>query len=129
MDFIERLAEQKILAAMERGEFDNLPGLGKPLELDDDSNVPPELRVAYRILKNAGFVPPEVEVRREIADAESLLMRALTPTERGEANRRLEFLLTKLSAMRGGVRDARLEAAYYDKLAAKLRTRRGETRS
>lgn len=129
MDFIERLAEQRILAAMERGEFDNLPGLGKPLELDDDSNVPPELRVAYRILKNAGFLPPEVELRREIADAESLLVQSLTPAERSAANRRLEYLLTKLAAMQHGTRDARLEAAYYDKLAAKLRTRRGETRS
>ncbi|HEY8540610.1 MAG TPA: DnaJ family domain-containing protein [Steroidobacteraceae bacterium] len=129
MDFIERLAEQRILAAMERGEFDNLPGAGKPLDLDDDANVPPELRVAYRILKNAGFVPPEVELRREIADAESLLVQALSPAERSAANRRLEFLLTKLSAMRGRARDARLEAAYYDKLADKLRARRGETGS
>jgi len=57
----DSIAEKKIAEAMERGEFDDLPGAGRPLELDDDANVPEDLRVAYRILKNAGFVPPEVE--------------------------------------------------------------------
>ena len=58
LDFI---AEQKIAEAIENGDFDDLPGAGKPLELDDDSLVPEDLRLAYRILKNAGFVPPEVK--------------------------------------------------------------------
>jgi hypothetical protein len=123
MNIVERIADRRIREAMERGEFDNLPGTGKPLALDDDSNVPPELRVAYRILKRSGFVPPEVELRREIANAEQLLVGALTPAERGAANRRLDFLLTKLAAMRGGSRDARVESAYYDSLASKLRDR------
>ena len=46
--------------------FDDLPGSGRPLELDDDRLVPEELRVAWRILKNAGFVPPEIEALRDI---------------------------------------------------------------
>ncbi len=58
LDFI---AEQRIAEAIENGDFDDLPGSGKPLELDDDSLVPEELRLAYRVLKNAGFVPPEIE--------------------------------------------------------------------
>ena len=58
---LEFIAEQRIAEAIENGDFDNLPGAGKPLELDDDSLVPEELRLAYRILKNAGFVPPEIE--------------------------------------------------------------------
>lgn len=58
LDFI---AERKIAEAIANGDFDDLPGSGKPLELDDDSLVPEELRLAYRILKNAGFVPPEIE--------------------------------------------------------------------
>ena len=57
---LEFIAEQKIAEAIANGDFDDLPGAGKPLELDDDSLVPEELRLAYRILKNAGFVPPEV---------------------------------------------------------------------
>jgi hypothetical protein len=54
------LAERRIEEALARGELDDLPGAGRPLELDDDPLIPADLRVAYRILKNAGYVPPEV---------------------------------------------------------------------
>ena len=64
---LEFLAQRKIEEAIARGEFDDLPGAGRPLELDDDPLVPEELRVAYRILKNAGYVPPEVQALNEIA--------------------------------------------------------------
>jgi hypothetical protein len=124
MNVIEKIAEQRIREALERGEFDNLRGAGKPLALDEDSDVPQELRAAYRILKNSGFVPPEVELRREIANAEQLLLEALTPADCEHANQRLEFLLMKLAAARGGARDARVEAAYYARLADKLTARR-----
>ena len=67
------LAEQKIAEAVSRGELDNLPGAGKPLELDDDSHVPGDLRAAYRILKNAGYVPPEVHTLNQIAALERLV--------------------------------------------------------
>jgi Domain of unknown function (DUF1992) len=129
MNAIERLAEQRILEAMERGDFDHLPGAGKPLNLDEDKDVPIELRAAYRILKNAGFVPPEIELRREIANAEQLLAQALSSGERQAASERLEFLLIKLAASRRGLRDAQVEAAYYDKLAERVQSRTGEHRS
>jgi hypothetical protein len=129
MNAIELIAEQRIREAMARGDFDRLSGMGKPLELDDDKDVPADLRVAYRILKNAGCVPPEIRLRREIASAEQLLTQALSSGERQAANQRLEFLLMKLSAIRRGSRDARVEAAYYDKLAEKVQSRTGEHRS
>jgi hypothetical protein len=127
MNAIERIAEQRIREALERGEFDNLRGMGHPLNLDDDADVPSELRAAYRILKNSGFVPPEIELRRDIANVEQLLTQALTPADRDNANRRLEFLLVKLAASRGGARDAHVEAAYYARLAEKLQTQRAQT--
>ena len=68
------LIERRIDEARRAGAFDDLPGAGRPLELDDDRLVPEELRVAWRILKNAGFVPPEVEALR---DLDALLGRAL----------------------------------------------------
>lgn len=68
------LIERRIDEARRRGAFDDLPGSGRPLEFDDDRLVPEELRVAWRILKNAGFVPPEVEALRDI---DALLGRAL----------------------------------------------------
>ena len=69
----DALAEKKIAEAIARGELDDLPGAGKPLQLDDDANVPEDLRVAYRILKNAGFVPPEIDSLREIGQLERLV--------------------------------------------------------
>jgi hypothetical protein len=68
------LIERRIEEARRQGAFDDLPGAGRPLELDDDRLVPEELRVAWRILKNAGYVPPEVEALRDI---DALLGRAL----------------------------------------------------
>ena len=129
MNAIERLAEQRIREALERGEFDNLRGAGQPLDLDDDIDVPAELRTAYRILKNSGYVPPEVELRRDIANAEQLVAQALTPADRKSANQRLDFLLMKLAASRGGARDSRVEAAYYERLTEKLKARSTEGRS
>ena len=55
------LAERRVAEAIARGELDDLPGAGRPLDLDDDALVPEELRAAYRILKNAGIAPPEVK--------------------------------------------------------------------
>jgi hypothetical protein len=57
----ELIAERKIAEAIARGELDDLPGAGRPLDLDDDAMIPEELRLAHRILKNAGYVPPELE--------------------------------------------------------------------
>ncbi len=69
----DAVAEERIQEAMRRGEFDNLPGAGRPLDLDEDPLVPAELRVANRILKNAGCVPPELIERREMAALEASL--------------------------------------------------------
>ncbi len=70
---LDFLVEQKLLEAVSRGELDNLPGAGRPLDLDDDPLVPEELRVAHRILKNAGCVPPEVAARAKAARKLALL--------------------------------------------------------
>ena len=68
-----RLIENKIRAAIERGEFDNLPGKGKPLDLTEYFNTPGDLRLGYAMLKSAGHVPVEVELRREIEALEARL--------------------------------------------------------
>lgn len=73
MTLLDQLAEQHILAALSRGELDNLPGAGQPLLLDDDSHVPPELRAGYRLLKNSGYLPVELEMRREAVELNELL--------------------------------------------------------
>ncbi|KAA3632181.1 MAG: DUF1992 domain-containing protein [Proteobacteria bacterium] len=120
MFLIDEIAEQRIREAIERGEFDNLPGKGEPVVLDDDTLVPDTLRVAYRILKNAGFVPPEVELRREIDDVEQLLAGAIGPEQRDAAERRLRYLLTRLDLARGGGGSLLMESRYHGRLSARL---------
>ena len=63
---IESSVENQIRKAMAEGEFDNLPGKGKPLDLSKDRLVPEHLRTAYHILKNAGFVPEEIRLKKEM---------------------------------------------------------------
>ncbi|MEO8042027.1 MAG: DUF1992 domain-containing protein [Acidobacteriota bacterium] len=65
---IESAIEQKIREAIARGEFDNLAGSGKPLDLEAYFNTPEDLRMAYSILKSNEFVPEEVEIFRDIAE-------------------------------------------------------------
>lgn len=88
------LVERRLEEAAANGELSGLPGEGRPLELDDDAMVPPELRVAYRIVRNAGFVPPELSA---IAEVQTLI----GAIERGEGepgSRRLQALLVQLES-------------------------------
>lgn len=116
MQGFEAVIEQRIAEAARRGEFDNLPGCGRPLVLDDDRLIPEELRVAYRILKNAGYVPPEVETLREIAELEHLVQRASGEARDG-ALKKLRLLTMRLES-RGS--NLELEAAYYNRFVSKL---------
>ncbi len=99
MLFLEVLAERKIREAMERGEFANLPGAGKPLRLEDDSMIPEDLRVAYKILRNAGCIPPELEVRKEIITLRDLLRTIEDEEARRDTIRELNYRLLKLGVM------------------------------
>ncbi|MFO7277270.1 MAG: DUF1992 domain-containing protein [Pseudomonadota bacterium] len=128
MDPVTALAERRIREAMERGEFDNLPGAGQPLDLDDDSHVPEELRAAYRLLKNAGMVPPELELRRELANAEQLLALASTPEERSVAYRRWRVLEARLALTAGHRRSMQLEQQYFSRVLEKLSGAREDER-
>ncbi len=97
MDIFEKIAEGKIREAMEEGLFDNLPNKGKPLKFEDDQWVPEDLRLAYKILKNAGCIPPEMEIRKEIKDLKDLLKTIDDDQERIKKIRELNFKLLKLN--------------------------------
>lgn len=103
MKLLDALVEQRIAAAAARGEFDDLPGAGVPQELDDEPLVPQEVRVANRILKNAGFVPPAVEQLRALRDLENEL--ASVGDDKGEQCRLRAKMLAldmALESLRGG---------------------------
>lgn len=117
MHAFDWIAEQRIAEAIQRGELDDLPGAGRPLALDDDALVPPELRMGYRILRNAGCLPPELEERREAASLRKCVEGARDEGERRRAAARLALLEMRLEA-----RGARLaQSGYYAAVAARLR--------
>jgi Domain of unknown function (DUF1992) len=125
MLILDVIAEKRIREAQERGEFDDLPGAGAPLALDDDVLVPEELRAAYRVLKNAGFLPPKLDVRREIREVEQLLHRVEDDGERMRLMSRINFLLRRSAAGRSRG-DLRVDQQYFERLAERLEQRRQE---
>src|SRR5205085_1232229 len=86
---------QRIIEAQREGAFDNLPGAGQPLDLEEDPFIPEELRMAYRILKNAGYVPPEVHALRDLRELERFVEQS-EGEARSRGLRRLEVLRMKL---------------------------------
>lgn len=66
MSWVEIIVDRKIRDAQEEGAFDDLPGKGRPLKLDSDPRVPAELRMAYRLMREANVLPDWIEVDREV---------------------------------------------------------------
>ncbi len=120
MWLIDQLAERRIREAQAQGEFDDLPGVGQPLQLDEDMRVPAELRSAYRLLKNAGYLPPELQLRRDISEAEQLLAMAEDADQRAHCSRRLRYLMARLSLTRSASVNLQTEQAYFERLCGKL---------
>jgi Domain of unknown function (DUF1992) len=102
MKLLDALVEQRIAAAAARGEFDDLPGVGAPLALDDDLLVPVEVRVANRILKNAGFVPPAVEQLRSLRYLQDELDAVGDRATRCRLQAKMLALDMALESLRGG---------------------------
>lgn len=98
MKAFESLAEQRIGEALARGELDDLPGAGQPLALDDDSMVPEDLRMAYRVLRNAGVAPPGVALRADLGRLMEETFSATDDAAREQAARRLAVLVARLEA-------------------------------
>lgn len=99
MDKFLIMSEDKIRKAYENGEFDNLPGFGKPLQLEDMSGVPEELRMAYKLMKNAGFSPEENMMKQEMMTIESLMKQTDNLAEREELQKKLNQKLLRFNQM------------------------------
>ena len=84
-----RIAESRIQEAIARGEFENLPGAGKPLSLDDYFSTPEDLRMAFSILKNANCAPAEVELLKEVARLEHAIAEATDTADKRQLRRQL----------------------------------------
>jgi hypothetical protein len=118
----ERIVEDRIQKAQYKGTFKNLPGAGKPLNLVSDQHIPQDLRLAYKILKNADCLPPEIELKKQIQRTEELLTEMQDTRERYRVIKKLNYLILKLNSTRN--QDARFdmpqqyEAALADRIGS-----------
>lgn len=125
MWLIDQIAEKHISDAQKRGEFDNLPGQGKPLQLDDDSAIPAELRTGYRLLKNAGFIPPELIQRKEALQLVDLLQN-LDPDCPAYQDAFHQYRLLELRLQLAGVSTQFLHSQYQQCLQNKLNPKKSD---
>lgn len=100
---MRRVAEERIREAQKDGVFDNLPGKGKPLALDDEAGIPDDLRMTFKILKNSNCLPIEMEIRKEIFNLRQLLNAAVDEETRRELRRELNLLTLELNVKRKGL--------------------------
>ena len=125
----EIIAERRIKQAMEEGAFENLEGKGKPLVFEDDSMIPPDLRMAYKILKNAGFVPPAVQNEKEIQQAIDLLGDLEDEKERYTQVTKLNIMITKGNMMRQRPIYLEADQVYYRKIVEKVKINRNRRKT
>lgn len=123
MDCLAFIAEQKITQAIEKGELKSSGWKNKPLNLDDDRMVPEDLKMAYKLLKNAGYLPPEIEQRKEITRLEELIARTEDEHERLQQMRKLSVLLMKVDATRTTPANISHDDEYYRKIVEKTSVR------
>jgi DnaJ homologue, subfamily C, member 28, conserved domain len=119
----QRIAEQRILEAQRNGAFDDLPGRGKPLELEDLSWVPEELRIGYHILKNAHVLPPEAELLKDVHTLEDLLKHVEDEGERRALTKSIQWKMIRLDMLKRRSMDWNSVRAYSRKLVAKFQLR------
>ncbi len=124
VDIFAKKAEERILEALEKGELDNLPGRGKPLDLTDDSHIPSDIRIVYKILKNAGYAPPEVELQKEITTTRELLKNSREEEEAYRRTQKLNLLVTRMNIMRNRPVNLEEHEEYYQKIVNKVQIKK-----
>jgi hypothetical protein len=122
MDALSRIVEARIREAIERGELDRLPGRGKPIDLEDLSRVPAELRLGFKILKDAGVLPEELALHEEVLSLERLLAAV---EDDGEETAGLRKRLTERRLQYLILRERRLHGAARHRYGSKIRRKLG----
>jgi hypothetical protein len=100
MDALAWIGEMRIRAAAEAGQLDHLPLAGSPLDLSWTDEIPPELRGAWSVLKGGGYVPEEVELRRELVTLPLLLALVTDGDERTALQRQLDGVRMRYELLR-----------------------------
>jgi hypothetical protein len=116
----DRIIEERIRRAQQKGGFENLAGAGKPLIFENDGHVADELRLAYKILKNADCLPPEIGLKKEIERTEDLLRGMEDTAEKYHSLKKLNFLIMKLNFTRNMSIEFEMPQKYSGKLIERL---------
>ncbi len=124
----ENLVEERIKKAQKKGLFDNLPGAGKPLDLGQDQHIPEDLRLPYKILKNANCLPPEIEMKKQIERAEELLAQMPDTAERYKMIKKINFLIMKVNASRSGNIQFDIPQKYMAGVTDRLSSKKGRSK-
>ena len=117
---LQKIAEQRIAKAIEDGTLKTDGWKNKPLPLDDDNFVPDDLKMAYKILKNSGYVPPEIETRKEIQKLEDLIVKTEDSHQRVKQMKKLDLLMRKIDAQRSRPASIEHDDAYFRKIVEKI---------
>jgi len=120
MDSLAFIAEQRIAEAMREKDFNSPKWKNKPLPLEDDRFVPEELKMAYKILKNSGYLPPEIEERKEIKKLEDLIACTTDEHERLKQMKKLSVLLMKVDAKRSFSTNLSSQNEYYRQVVERI---------
>jgi len=121
LSYFWRIAEERILEAQRAGAFDDLPGKGKPLELEDLSWVPEDLRIGYLVLKNAHVLPPEAELLKDIHTLEDLLRHVEDEGARRALAKSIQWKMIRLDLLKRRSMSAASVGNYNRKLVDRLR--------
>ena len=116
----EKIVEERIKAAQQKGVFDNLSGAGRPLALEEDGHIPEDLRLAHKILKNADCLPPEIELKQQILQTEELLCTMEDTAQRYHVLKKLNFLILKINSQRRANIMFEVPQQYEESLVAHL---------
>ena len=120
---LSQIAERRINEAIESGTLRTESWKNRPLPLEDETYVPDDLKMAYKILKNSGYIPPEIETRKEIHKLEDLIRNTEDEHQRVKQMKKLNVLLMKLDGQRHRPASIDHDDEYYRKIVEKVTLR------
>lgn len=128
LEAIRLIADRKICEALEKGHLNIESWHNKPLPISNDNMIPGELRMAYKVLKNAGYLPPEIETKKEIQQIEDLLATCEDERIRVKQIKKLNCLVLKLNTMKGDTANIEGQEEYYRKIVERLSVNQSKTK-
>ncbi|MGL1930826.1 MAG: DUF1992 domain-containing protein [Desulfotalea sp.] len=117
---LSSIAEQRIQEAMKKGDLNSPKWKNKYLPMEDDRFVPEDLKMAYKVLKNSGYLPPEIEERKEVKKLEELIANTHDEHTRVKQMKKLSVLLMKIESRSDRPINIANQDEYYSKVVERV---------